>query len=116
MDRGRIVKEFALDAIGSPYVYGGTGARCTPNYRQARMAQYPEYAPAIWAQCPRLVGTASGCAGCRYQGKDCYDCAGLVRRAFLAAGISLPSGASTQWKAGNWACKGRITQAAFKTV
>lgn len=116
MDRGRIVREFALSAIGSPYVYGGTGMRCTPDYRLARMAQYPAYADAIKAQCPRLMGTRQGCAGCRYEGMDCFDCAGFVRRGFQAAGISLPSGASTQWRTGNWAYKGPLAPRAFQGV
>jgi len=116
MNRAGIVRDFALAAIGSPYVYGGTGARCTPAYRQARMAQYPAYAKAIQAQCPRLLGKAAGCAGCRYAGRSCFDCAQLVRRAFLAAGISLPSGASAQWKTGNWAIKGLLVPEAFQAV
>ncbi len=116
MDRGEIVRSFALDAIGSPYVYGATGLRCTPGYRERQMAQYPACQDAIRRVCPRLTGRSASCAGCRYAGKNCYDCAQLVRRAFGAAGIHLPSGASTQWKAGNWAFKGRVSPAAFQQV
>jgi hypothetical protein len=116
MDRGRIVRDFALAAIDSPYVYGGTGHRCIPAYRERLMAQYPAYEEAIREACPRLMGRLDGCAPCRYAGKSCYDCAQLVRRAFGAAGIHLPSGASTQWKAGNWAHQGLLGREAISQV
>ncbi len=116
MDRSRIVRDFALAAIGAPYVYGGTGHRCTPAYRERLMAQYPAYTQAIRKACPRLMGTRSSCAGCRYAGKNCYDCAQLLRRAFGAAGIQLPSGASTQWKTGNWVFQGPLAPEAAGQV
>jgi len=116
MNREETVRAFALHAVGSPYVYGGCGLRCTPRYRERLMAQYPAHAGAIRQACPRLSGRAAACAPCRYSGKSCFDCAQLVRRAFGAAGISLPSGASTQWKAGVWAFRGEIAPAAFRRV
>ncbi len=87
MDRGQIVREYALDSLGSPYVYGGSGQMCTPRSRERQMDQYPGFAEAIKKACPRLSGVRSSCDGCRYQGRRLYDCAQLVRRAFGAAGI-----------------------------
>ena len=116
MDRGQIVREYALDSLGSRYVYGGSGQMCTPRSRERQLDQYPGFAEAIKKACPRLSGARSSCAGCRYQGRRLYDCAQLVRRAFGAAGIVLPSGASSQWKKGSWAFKGPLDQPAFQQV
>lgn len=99
---------WALNQAGSPYVYGGTGAACTPAYRRERMAQYPAQADNIRKQCPVLSGRQTGCAGCGYRGKPCFDCAQFTRRALEQAGIPLPSGASSQWKAGLWEHQGRM--------
>ena len=38
------VKQWALNRVGNPYVYGGTGKNCTVSYRQQQAAQYPESA------------------------------------------------------------------------
>jgi len=101
---------FARDAAGAPYVYGGTGRPCTPHYRRERMAQYPAQASAIKRACPVLSGKAAGCGGCRYAGRACYDCAQLVRFALKAAELRLPSGATSQWRAGGvWAWQGPIS-------
>ena len=108
MNKERMIAQWALDAQGSPYVYGGTGRRCTPAYRKQLMAQYPQHAPAIQAFCPVLSGIQKDCRGCRHEGRSCYDCAQFTRRALEAAGISLPSGASSQWRSDSWAHKGDI--------
>lgn len=102
------IKAFALDAVGCTYVYGATGQKCTPAYRKARAEQYPDSASAITKNCPVLSGRADSCAGCQYNGRKAYDCAQLTRYAAKAAGLDLPSGASSQWKKGDWAQKGPI--------
>ena len=89
-------------------MYGGTGHPCTVAYRRARMAQYPQMAAKIAANCPRLADGASSCAACRWRGKNCYDCAQWTRRLFACAGVTLPSGATTQWKTADWAAKGAL--------
>jgi hypothetical protein len=108
MKRREAIKQWALDQVGCPYVYGGTGNPCVPSYRKARMDQYPDYASAIKKNCPVLSGKQSACSGCKYNGKPCYDCAQLTRYAAAAAGLSLPSGASSQWKSEAWKEKGII--------
>ena len=102
-----------LDAqIGCPYIYGATGQACTPRYRRARITQYPQYTDMIIRNCPRLKGTASSCAGCKWArdgvGRLAYDCAQLARRAMEQAGIYLVSGANSQWEKTAFVKKGEI--------
>ena len=56
------------------------------------------------------IQAASLESGCKYDGKDCYDCAQLVRYGCKAAGIDglNISGANSQWKRGDWDEKGSI--------
>lgn len=104
MDKPEIVKSWALERVGCPYIYGGTGQPCTPEYRRARAAQYPDKAAKIKNNCPRMMGQANTCADCRWcdpetgVGKLAYDCAQLSRGAMAAVGISLVSGANSQWE------------------
>ena len=109
------LRAWALSRIGNPYLMGGTGQFCTPAYRRARMAQYPASAEKIKKNCPRTNGErATGCRGCRYYdeaagtGKRAYDCAQFTRWAMDSIGISLVSGATSQWKKTKWARKGAI--------
>ncbi|HHT06931.1 MAG TPA: hypothetical protein GX006_00315 [Clostridiales bacterium] len=109
--------EFLEAAVGAPYVYGGTGKLCTPDYRRARAAQYPAMAGNIRKFCPVLSGKTASCGRCKYKGRPAYDCAQLVKAAFKAAGVLMPSGATSQWKAkAAWAYQGRITGAAARHV
>ena len=108
MNNADIVRTAALAEVGSPYLYGGTGQPCTPAYRRARMEQYPEYAGKMVANCPVLSGKQSSCAGCKYQGKNAYDCAQWNRRMLEKVGVMLPSGATNQWKSDVWTEKGTI--------
>jgi len=110
------IRRWALAREGHPYLYGATGALCTPGERRARMAQYPAQAAAIRAACPVLQGQRDSCPGCRHMGRQAYDCAQFVRRAFETAGLKLPSGASSQWKWAGWAAKGPITPQAGRQV
>lgn len=104
-----MLKNYALSQVGAAYVYGATGQPCTPSYRRARMAQYPKFAKQIRGNCRVLSGQAERCDGCRYAGRLAFDCAQLVKKALAQAGIFLPSGASSQWKArGLWAQQGQV--------
>lgn len=114
MTKPEIVRAWCEQRIGCPYIYGGTGKPCTPEYREARMAQYPAYAEKIKRNCPRLSGTANTCADCKWCdpetgiGKQAYDCAQLSRGAMEAVGIPMVSGANSQWERTDWAENGRI--------
>lgn len=99
---------FALAMVGSPYVYGAANKPCTPAMRRGQIRQYPGAERHIRVNCPVLSGRADGCGGCPHQGKTAFDCAQLTRFALLSAGVSLPSGASSQWKAGIFSEKGEL--------
>lgn len=116
MNKETMIRDWALGQLGSPYVYGSTGSQCTTGERQARMKQYPAQAEFIKASCPRLSGRQESCRGCAYSGKLCFDCAQFVRKALEQAGIKLPSGASSQWKAPLWSWKGEISEEAGRRL
>lgn len=113
MSKAEQAREWALSRVGCPYVYGGTGKTCTVSYREARAAQYPEYANKIRKNCQRLDKNASTCKGCKWAddqgtGKRCYDCAQLVRWCMDSIGITMVSGANSQWTKTAWAQTGPI--------
>lgn len=116
MGKPEKVIDAALQRIGCPYVYGGTGKPCTPAYRQARADQYPAYADKIRRNCPRMSGSATSCANCKWadpetgKGKLCYDCAQLALACMAAAEIPLVSGANSQWLKTQFTVKGEIDQ------
>lgn len=81
----------AISLVGCGYIYGATGWICTPNRLTQQEKQYPSFAK----QMKRY--------GKKWMGKPCYDCAQLTRDVARQAGISLPSGATSQWRAaGIW--------------
>ncbi len=96
MSLSKIV-DFSTSKIGCGYIYGATGWICTAKRRLEQAAQYPEYADTI-------LGT-----GAKWDGKQCYDCAQLVRRALEQIGIKPPSGATSQYNADIWEDKGEIS-------
>ncbi len=100
-ERVEKVKAWAAGRVGCPYIFGGTGQPCTPDYRRARMKQYPDYADLIISNCPRLKSGAASCSGCKWaqdgKGKQAYDCAQLTLNAMRQAEITLVSGANSQW-------------------
>lgn len=111
-ERVETIKAWCLEQVGCPYIYGATGQACTPEYRRARMAQYPEYADKIKRNCPRMSGGATSCIGCKWAkdgtGRLAYDCAQLTRFAMKQAGIALVSGANSQWRKTAFVLNGKI--------
>lgn len=108
IERSGLVALYAADQVGGPYIYGATAEPCTIGYRLARAEQYPEYADKIHGNCPALSGEGVGCVGCEWEGRLAHDCAQLTRFAARAAGLTLPSGATSQWNSGDWAASGLI--------
>ncbi len=112
MTKEEIVRAYARESLGCPYIYGATGQPCTPSYRRARMEQYPSYSLTIRANCQQLKSYKTTCEGCRWArdgvGRLAYDCAQLTRCALAAAGIALPSGATSQYQADVWQEKGEL--------
>ena len=98
LDRAQYQKiaDAAVSKIGCGYIYGATGWTCSPARRQQQAAQYPEYAKSILGK------------GAKWDGKTCYDCAQFTKAVVKAAGGTLPSGATTQWREGPWLDKGTI--------
>ena len=87
----------ARSKIGWGYINGATGWVCTAARVEQQAKQYPAYADLI-----RKYGLG------KWQGKRCVDCAQNTRLAAAAAGLTLPSGATSQWKADVWKRKGTI--------
>ena len=114
MNQADQVRAWCAERIGNPYIYGGTGKICTVAYREARAAQYPTYAAKIQKNCQRMNGKSTKCEGCKWydekakQGKRAYDCAQLVRWCMDSIGITMVSGANSQWEKTNWLQKGTI--------
>lgn len=114
MSKAEGAKAWAEQRIGSPYIYGATGKPCTVSYREARAAQYPQYADKIRKNCPRLNKNVPSCKDCKWcdpetgKGKLAYDCAQLVRWCMEFIGISMVSGANSQWKKTDWEQQGTI--------
>lgn len=108
-EKGRMIAEYAKSKIGCAYIYGGYGEKkCTPSFRKERAGQYPDQKDNIYKNCPVLSGKRSTCEGCKWNGKQSYDCAQLTRYSCKAAGQELVSGANSQWNNTAWAAKGKI--------
>lgn len=103
------VRAYALAQVDGPYIMGATAETCTPKYRRAlATGRSAAYADKITDNCPVLSGKQSSCAGCKWQGRPAHDCAQLTKFAAKAAGISLPSGATSQWTKVDWGATGEI--------
>lgn len=114
MSKADEARAWAEQRVGNPYIYGATGKPCTVSYREARAAQYPQYADKIRKNCPRLSQNVPTCADCKWcdpetgVGKLAYDCAQLVRWCMHSIGIEMVSGANSQWLKTDWAQTGPI--------
>ena len=100
---------YASEQIGGPYIMGATAQGCTPKYRRSLAnGRSADYADMIADSCQVLSGKQSSCTGCKWQGRIAHDCAQLTRFAAKSAGLTLPSGATSQWQDGDWAAPGLI--------
>ena len=107
--KGRKIAEYAESKIGCAYIWGGYGEKlCTPEFRKERASAYPSQKTNIYRYCQVLSGQKTVCTGCKYKGKQAYDCAQLTRYACKAGGQALVSGANSQWKSSVWEKKGTI--------
>lgn len=107
--KGQTIANYAISKIGCAYIYGGYGEKlCSPSFRKERASAYPEQKNNIYKNCPVLSGKQSTCQGCKYNGKQAYDCAQLTRYACKAAGQELVSGANSQWNNTPWEQKDTI--------
>lgn len=107
--KGQTIADYAISKIGCAYIYGGYGEKlCSPSFRKERASAYQEQKNNIYKNCPVLSGKQSTCTGCKWDGKQAYDCAQLTRYATKAAGQALVSGANSQWTKTEWAQRGTI--------
>lgn len=88
------LKEWALSKIGCGYVWGATGYVLTQSKLDSLKEQYPDYVNESIVK--------------KWIGKEVYDCAQFTRQAAKQVGITLVSGASSQWKKTEWEAKGTI--------
>ena len=108
-ERSQAIIDYAAKHVGGPYIMGATAEKCTPKYRRSLAeGRSKDYADKITENCPVLSGKQDDCDGCKWQGMIAHDCAQLTRHAAEEAGLSLPSGATSQWQEGDWAAKGLI--------
>ena len=93
-----MIESWIRSKVGCGYVYGATGWVCSLKRRQQQAEQYPEHAETIMNVCSK------------WDGKECYDCAQLIRRALESVGMTgVPSGATSQWnKKSLWTESGTI--------
>lgn len=101
--KGQIIADYAISKLGCAYIYGGYGEKlCRPAFRRERANAYPAQKSNIYNNCLVLKGKQDACAGCKWDGKQAYDCAQLTRYACKAAGTELVSGANSQWRKVAW--------------
>ncbi len=107
--KGQAIADYAVSKLGCAYIYGGYGERkCSVAFRKERATAYPDQKNNIYKNCLVLSGKQDSCAGCKWEGKQAYDCAQLTRYSCKAAGQELVSGANSQWNKTAWAQKGKI--------
>lgn len=88
------LKEWALSKEGCGYVWGATGYVLTQSRLNSLKEQYPDNVNEDIVK--------------KWIGKEVYDCAQFTRYAAKQVGITLVSGASSQWKKTDWEDKGTI--------
>ncbi len=111
------IRAYALAQVDGPYIMGATAETCTPKYRRSlATGRSAAYADKIIANCPVLSGKQTTCEGCKWQGRPAHDCAQLTKFAARAAGISLPSGATSQWTKVDWGSAGEIADLPMDVV
>ena len=88
------LKEWALSKEGCGYVWGATGYVLTQSRLKSLKEQYPDNVNEDVVK--------------KWIGKEVYDCAQFTRYAAKQVGITLVSGASSQWKKTDWEDKGTI--------
>lgn len=109
--RADTLKDWAENELGSPYVFGAAGQKCTPAYRLSVAKNKPLYAEVITKNCPVLSGKQATCDGCKYNGKRAYDCRGLTREGvrYATGRPVMGAGATSQWNDNtNWEEKGLL--------
>lgn len=112
LNRIQKAADLAKTLVGCPYIFGAVGQECTVKYRKSVVANREEYAIKITNNCPVLSGKQNTCSGCKYEGKQSFDCRGLTWYVCDKAGLKISKvGATTQWNTDSWQEKGTINKA-----
>lgn len=112
MNRIQKAAELTRELVGCPYIFGACGRKCTVEYRRSVIETREEYAVKIMNNCPVLSGKQKTCSGCKYEGKQSFDCRGLTWYVCDKAGLKISKvGATTQWNTDSWQEKGTINKA-----
>lgn len=112
MERIKKAAELVKTLVGCPYIFGAYGRKCTVEYRKSVIETREEYAVKITNNCPVLSGKQKTCSGCKYEGKQSFDCRGLTWYVCDKAGLKISKvGATTQWNTDSWQEKGTINKA-----
>lgn len=112
MNKIQKAAELAKTLVGCPYIFGAYGRSCTVEYRESVIKDREEYAVKITNNCPVLSGKQKTCSGCKYEGKQSFDCRGLTWYVCDKAGLKISKvGATTQWNTDSWQEKGTINKA-----
>lgn len=88
------VKDWALSKKGCGYTWGATGQTMTTAVMNALKNRYPDHVNTNIVE--------------KWIGKQIFDCASFVRLGMKEAGVSMVSGASSQWKKTDWETQGTI--------
>ena len=108
----------AETCVGWPYVWGATGALCTPSKREyyANRSVCPAgEAEQTRKKCQVLNGSKSACSGCKYlpdgEKTEIHDCWGFIKDILQRFGVNLAGGGCTSgWNNdSNWTEKGAIS-------
>ena len=80
MSKADDVIALADSLIGSPYVYGTWGQRCTPALRKRYAGYNPSQKEITYKRCQvlRPNNPQPNCDGCKYQGMLAFDCRGYT--------------------------------------
>lgn len=99
--------------LGGAYVFGARGENCTPENRGRYARRFPSHATIV-SRCQVLSGRAAGCVGCRYNGKQIFDCRGYTEYVSrITEGVKriMGAGATSQWNdETNWTAKGTLDE------
>lgn len=109
-DKEKKIVELARSLMGSPYVYGTWGSKCTPSIRKQYAGYNPSHKDAIYKRCQVLNGSKQSCEGCKYNGMLCFDCRGFTHYLLSQVGIDIKGGGATSQynTASNWVERGEI--------
>ena len=112
MSKADDVIALADSLIGSPYVYGTWGQKCTPALRKRYAGYNPSQKEITYKRCQvlRPNNPQPNCDGCKYQGMLAFDCRGYTHYCLKnGAGIEISGGyVKRQWSDDNWDVKGDI--------